>query len=334
MPKTISSAGLQNFIETGTPTKIYPKEAKTAPKEAAAPALEVVKPPEAAKPPEEGKAPPPEKPKEAAVEAPKEEGLEAEDAELPERARRRIGFKHAKMKEAQEQAQEAERFAETQFNERRLLEQRLAQTEAERDALKKTAEPAAALTKPDPQTFLDEKGQFKALEYAEALATYSAKKAVEEERQTQAETAAKAAAQLAQEAFRARIEAAVKLHPDWHEVVKSTPIVLPTAALNYMAESDHGAELAYFLALPENKDSAERLKGMSPARAVAELGRLEIRFEKPAVKPNGAPALAAAPAAPAPITPLPSGSVQVTSDPAKMSFKELRAYERERARRH
>jgi hypothetical protein len=340
MAKLVSSAGLQDFIATGKPTEVIAKE---PPK----PLTVVPKP-------AEGTAPPPEAPK--AAETPKEgekeppkvetptEGLEPEDHDLPERARKRIGKKHYEMMKAREEAAEAERFAEIQFNERRQLEQRLAQTEAERDQLKKTVTPAPeAPKKPTVDQFKNDQGQIDAIAYAEALAAYSAQQAVEKDRQEQAEAAKAAAKQAKDAAFAERIQKAREKYPDWQETVAATPVRLQTEALTYIAESEYGADLAYYLADPKQRELADRIAAMSPFKAIAELGRLETRFEKPAngaaEKTNAVPPPAASKTveregAPAPITPLPSSSATINTDPAKMSFKELRAYERERARRH
>jgi hypothetical protein len=338
MAKTVSSAGLQDFIATGQPTKIWPNDPKEVKKVAA----------EQANPPEVPRGTSPE----SAAEAPKaaetpisapadpEEGLETEDKDLPERARKRIGRKHYQMKQAQEEAEFNSRLAEQQFNERRLIEQERDQLKAEL-AKVKPATPAPELTKPKPDDFLDENKQFKAIEYAEALADYSAKKALADDRKEQAERQAKATGEAQAAAFTARLSAAKGKYPDFEERLAATPVQLQNQALQYIAESEYGTDLAYYLADPANKADADRIKAMHPLRAIAELGKLETRFEKSAApatpeKTNGVAPKAASPTveragAPAPITPIASsGSVVVNTDPAKMNFKELRAYERER----
>jgi len=338
MAKVVTSEGLSTFVQTGTPTEVIVDKRQGTPK--SAPALQMDAQIAAADAPEAKTA---ETASETAAETPKNDdlGLEPEDHDLAERAKKRIGKKHYQMKLAEESAAEAERFAETQFNERQLWQKRA--EEAERKAAELTPKEKAPpeLMKPDPNTYVDDKGQFKSFEYAEALAEYSAKKAVADDRKIQAEQAAAAQAEAQKAQFKARIDAAVKKNPDWDEVVRASPTVLPFAALQYIQESEYGTDIAYFLA--KNPEVAERIKNLHPIRAVAELGKIETSFEKPAnavagktvatdstatsrtVEPKGAPP---------PITPIStSGSGSVNIDPAKMSYKELRAYERERNRK-
>jgi hypothetical protein len=100
-----------------------------------------------------------------------------------------------------------------------------------------------------------------------------------------------------------------------------------------MIESDYGGDLGYFFA--KNRAEFDRIKSLSPIKAIAEIGKIEAQWEKPPVKPEIKPEVAQVkptkPSAPAPITPLlGSGNAGVNTDPAKMSPKELLAYTRER----
>lgn len=349
MAKTVSSAGLNEFIQTGKPTLVYPSDPKEAAKIGAqtqAGAPTAAKAPDAPSGPVSDGKPPETAPAASADALKAEEGLEPEDNDLPERARKRIGKKHYEMKKAQEEAEEAARFAEQQFNERRELEKRLQMTEAERDELRKQTAPKPVtppiLVKPDPRNYLDDKGQFRSADYDKALDEY-AKSAVENDRREQQAAQAKAAAEAEGAAFKARIEKATEKYKDYDEVVSKTPVMLQNEALTYIRQSDYGPDLAYYLADPKNRAVADRIAAMHPIRAIAELGKLETSFEKPAVQAEPAKTNGAAPpqatsqtverqGAPAPITPLSaSGGATVNTDPAKMSFKELRAYERARA---
>src|SRR5271154_6778264 len=88
-------------------------------------------------------APAPEEKADIPGEVKPDEGLEAGDKEFPERVQKRINAKHKAMKEAQEQAEEAERFAETQYNERKLAESRYADLEGQLKDLQAKANPPA-----------------------------------------------------------------------------------------------------------------------------------------------------------------------------------------------
>lgn len=342
MAKVVTSQGLQDFVSTGKPTEVIANDqtSRTQAKLTLAKKLEAVdspteKPPETAKPAEE-------KPKEGAVEA-EDNGLEPEDHDLAERAKKRIGKKHYEMKKAQEEAAKAkadldasDRFAETLFNERESWKRRA--EEAERKAGEgnsKPKEPEKTLTKPDPQHYTDDKGNFRAIEYAEALAEYSAKKAVEDERKAQKEEADQRAKESAERATKARIEKATTKYPDWEKVVSTSDIQIQNECLRFMAESEYGPDIAYHLA--KHPKDAERIRSMSPYLAVAELGKLQTQFEKPADPPAQAASKTVEPpvtrqsGAPPPITPIDtSGAGSIQLDPAKMDFKQLRAYHRER----
>jgi hypothetical protein len=103
--------------------------------------------------------------------------------------------------------------------------------------------------------------------------------------------------------------------------------------LQYLTTSEQIGEVSYYLAT--NPEFVQRINQLHPLKAIAEIGKLELTFEKPAPTPVVVePVVPKAAGAPAPITPLSSQtSVNTNTDPAKMSYKELRAYERSR-RRH
>jgi len=115
----------------------------------------------------------------------------------------------------------------------------------------------------------------------------------------------------------------------------------PQFVLNYMFESENTALLAYHLA--KNPEVSQKIAKMTPIKGIAEMGRLEDSLVKPPSAAANAPAANSVTprsergGAPAPITPLDGeGSAGVNTDPAKMSYKELRAYRRsqDRDKRH
>src|SRR5271154_6430551 len=163
MGKVVTSRGLNEFIESGKTESITPD--KPAEKKPDAPPLEVVK----------------DKPivDVGVKEAPKEEDIYSEeDQETKEEITKAKRFdalmrkKHRQMKEAQEAAAENDRLAESQFNRARLAEQKLVETESELKKLREqaTPKPVPEQKEPDPKDYMDEKGQFKAFEYAKDLA--------------------------------------------------------------------------------------------------------------------------------------------------------------------
>ena len=84
---------------------------------------------------------------------------------------------------------------------------------------------------------------------------------------------------------------------DFDAVASSVPL-LPEGVADALMQSDNGAEVIYHLG--SNLDVADRIAGMSPLAAMAEIGRISASMAtQPVVKPS---------AAPAPIAPLKTGS--------------------------
>jgi len=334
MGKVVTGAGLQEFIEKGTVTHVTdhkPKGNGAAPlevkKETPVVDLKPAEPPADVKQPET-----------PVVDDPNE-GLEPDELEFSEQIRKKIGKKHRAMKEAQESAAEAERFAEQQFNERKLAEKRAEEAERRAKELEAKVTPPVKepeLKAPDIKDFTNDQGQVDWDKYTDAKADYRAElkwREKEAERAKEQEAAQKVAADAQ---WRARLQVAETKYPDFLKVVGAADMFVPNAVLQYITESDHGADLTYYLA--KHPEEAKEIAKLSPTKAVARVGKLESQFEKP-TKP--AETAAAAPAkaperggAPPPITPISgTGAGTVNLDPAKMSFQELRAYERERRKK-
>ena len=324
MPKVITGSGMQEFVESGKHEVMKPDRQK---KDKEAPALEVVKPVA----PVDTSEPKAEEPK-----ADEDTGLEAEDSDLAERAQKRINKKHKEMrqaealaKKAREEAEDNESFAKNQFERARLAEEKVTTVERELADLRGKATVAEVKNqKPDAKDFYDEKGQFKAFEYAEKLAEYSATKAVEDDRKRQSDERTKAEQNLIVKAFEARLEKAREKYPDFKEVVGKADVNVPPYIQQYMVESDFGGDLGYYFA--KNPEVFEGLTKLSPIKAIAAIGKIETQWEKKAeaVKPVESPVIPKA-GAPAPIKPLSGGTGVVQTDPSKMDFQQLRAFRRQ-----
>lgn len=331
MAKVVTSAGFREFVASGKTEEMTKVEAKAEEK----PKLDVV---------------PDKSVQEVKTEA-KEQSKEAEyvdddketqaEIDKSERFRKTINKKHRAMKEAQEAAQEAEEFARNQWNEARLakerasaLEERLKELQAQgQKSEPEVKKPVHDEVGPDgKKRFYDDQGQFKAFEYAEALATFAANEAVVKDRQRQIEETQKAQAEQAEALAKAKVAEARKVHEDYDEVINASDVKTHQTVLNYMTGSEWIAEIAYYLA--KNPDYVERINKLHPLKAIAEIGKLELTFEKPKQETPVEPALALpkVSGAPAPIVPLQTNaSGVVQTDPAKMDFKQLRKYEAERA---
>lgn len=273
------------------------------------------------------------------------EGLEPGDKEFSEAVRKRINAKHRAMKEAQEAADDAERSAENQYNERVLAQKRAEAAEARLAELE--AKPKAKATEFKKPTADDknEDGSFKYRDasgnvdwdlYTDAKADYAAEvkqqaseaKRLEEQHaseRVEREKSIKASVQRARDAF-----------PDFDQVMKSAESAehdqVPQWVLNYLGESNDAGFVAYHLA--KHPDETQRIAKLKPILGLAELGKLADKLTTPKeatkVDEPVKPATLQRGGAPPPIMPLSSGEASVNTDPSKMKFKELRAYERAR----
>jgi hypothetical protein len=230
-----------------------------------------------------------------------------------------VGKKHRQMKEAEEFAREmrADREAERERADRAEAALKAFQGEKSRPA---SVEDAKAPKAED----------FKTVgEYAEALAEYKVEKKFAEREAKRDQEQREQAMQAAQAAHMKRIEATAKEIPDYAEVVAASDIDLPPHLAVYIAESPMGPKLGYHFA--KHPDEYDRISKLSPIRAIAELGKLEDRLEKPKDPPPEKVADTTertVSRAPSPITPLNASTTVVTKDPAKMSVQELREHER------
>jgi hypothetical protein len=113
--------------------------------------------------------------------------------------------------------------------------------------------------------------------------------------------------------------------PDYAEVIAESDIDAPPHIAVYIAESPIGPKIGYHFA--KHPEDFDRISKLSPIRAIAELGKLEDRLEKPKAKEPEADTPAVS-RAPSPIKPLEGSAAAVQKDPAKMTIQELREYER------
>lgn len=332
MGKVVTSKGLNEFVESGKVTHVPDHKP-----EAKAPVPEVKESPKDANPAEV-------KAVETRAEVkPDVEGLEPDEIDLPERVRKSIGKKHRAMKEAQEAAAEADRLAESQYNRAMLAERRANELEEKlKQAKPPEPEKAPELKAPDetdPQWM--ENGQFNWRKFTAAQSEYSAKKAVADYDREQGEKRAAAERTEHEARIAASAEAARKKYPDFDakmEAAKATAAdIVPQFVLNYIYESEEqSADIAYYLV--DHPDEAQRISKMKPILGLAELGKLADKLTaKPDIKPNGEIAPAVVPergGAPPPITPIATtASGTVNTDPARMTFRELREFEKSRSKK-
>ncbi len=333
MGKVIESKGMVDFVQNGTVTHV--PDHKPAKSNGQAPALEVKKEAPVQEIGEKSAEKPVEKPTE--VDKALEKAIETEEAvpTLSEESRKYVNKQHRLRKEAQEEAELSESLAREQFNRALMAEERAKALEAELSTLKKAPEvpKVEELKFPLASEFVKD-SVFDQDAYQKAVSEYNkaeTKRLLEDERQKTEMAQAVARVNQSWDASR-------KTHPDFDEVrskVEGTPAdEFPQFVLNYIVkDSEDPGEVSYYLW--SHPEDAQRIAKLPPIRAIAELGKLEARLSKPVEAK--APVKEVAPertGAPPPITPISAtGSGTVNTDPSKMTFAELRAYEREKRRK-
>lgn len=133
--------------------------------------------------------------------------------------------------------------------------------------------------------------------YTEAVTDWKldsklAQKLQETEQKTKAATVVKT--------YNDRVAEFSKVRPDFQEVLASSDMVISDPVKELIFDSDVGPAIALHLA--ENEDLAERIKGMSIVRQVAEIGKLEDRLTQKKVDKK------VTSNAPAPIKPVQGGA--------------------------
>lgn len=220
---------------------------------------------------------------------------------------------------------EADEFAEGEYEARLQAQRRVSELEQQVKELteakpKPVSEPE--LIAPDPSKYTDQALYNKDFEaYQEKL--------IDKRVTTRLEAERAAERQQAQDALLTeRVALARKDIPDFDEVIEAkqkSRVSVPSHIVAAITESEYGPQLAYSLA----KDSAleKRIYGFSPAKALLELGRLELDY-KPKAEAKAeaeAPQKPVNTRAPAPIKSLRGEGGSVQSDLSQpMPFKEYK----------
>lgn len=219
-----------------------------------------------------GTPPTAEAPKDEPKDAPKDENHA--DGDKGEKRRKPISERMSELvsqrRAAETEAQQAKREA--------------AELRARLEAMSAQAAPVKEEPRPDRSKFASDE------EYIEAVAEWKADQRLAKREQEQAEARSKAERdqlvkgwQDAQQRARAEIE-------DYDDVIKGSDVQLPGHLHQAILESDVGPHLAYYFA--KHPDEAKRYAGMSPTKALRELGRLEDRLaedaddDQPATNPS------------------------------------------------
>jgi hypothetical protein len=164
---------------------------------------------------------------------------------------------------------------------------------------------------PPPQQEIDYPGekpqasQFQdAFEYAEALAEWSADKALSERDRQEKQRRVEAERQEVIKSWTSKLEKAKVDLPDFDDMVASSQVQVRDEVRDAILESDVGPQILYHLA--SDDDLAQRISTMPVNKALKELGKLEVQFERKEAPVEKSEPVARS-KAPAPIKPLTAG---------------------------
>lgn len=189
-------------------------------------------------------------------------------------------------------AQDAEAKAEQ-------LEARLREVEARANP-QTIAQTANVNDKPQAGQFDD------AFEYAEALAEWSAEKALKDRDIAESQRKIEEERNKVLKSWNDKVDKAKKEMPDFNDIVSSSTVLVSDAIRDAILESDVGPQILYQIA--SDDDYAESLTSMSAIKALKEIGRLEAKFEAELeTAPKKEAKTVSQSKAPAPISPLKGG---------------------------
>jgi len=193
------------------------------------------------------------------------------------------------------------------------LTKRAKQAEAEKQALEARLQELESKVVPAPQQIeqdiLGEKpqaSQFQdAFEYAEALAEWSAEKALVERDKQEQQRKVEIERQEVIKSWTSKLEKAKAEMPDFDEMVASSKVQVRDEVRDAILESDVGPQILYQLA--SDDDLAQRISSLPVNKALKELGKLEVQFERKEAPAEVKSEPVARTKAPAPIKPLTAG---------------------------
>ena len=180
---------------------------------------------------------------------------------------------------------------------KQALEARLQELEARQAPEPKQADPVSE--KPQASQFND------AFEYAEALAEWSAEKALEQRDIQEQQRKIEEQRNEVIKSWTQKLETAKANLPDFDDMVASSNVQVRDEVRDAILESDVGPEILYHLA--SNDEYAAKFADMPAHKALKELGKLEVQFERKEAPAEVKSEPVARSKAPAPIKPLTAG---------------------------
>jgi hypothetical protein len=173
-------------------------------------------------------------------------------------------------------------FTQAELDEIVQREKAKAAARAERKAFREATQRVQrqqAAQEPVREQFRDEEA-FNAAQLEHLAEKRAEEKLKERERQLQAERV--------QESFMEKAEKASERYPDFQSVVSNPNLAINEAMAEFIVESDHFGDIAYFLG--KNPMKAAQIAQLSPVKAARELARIETELaSKPKATPSKAP---------------------------------------------
>ena len=214
--------------------------------------------------------------------------------------------------EAEDEAQVTDKPKQNPKLEKRFSEltKRAKQAEADKASLEARLQElesrqAPAPPQADPVSEKPQASQFNdAFEYAEALAEWSAEKALEQRDIQEQQRKIDEQRNEVIKSWSAKLEAAKADIPDFDDMVASSNVQVRDEVRDAILESDVGPQILYHLA--SDDDYANKLAAMPTNKALKELGKLEVQFERKEAPIEKSEPVARS-KAPAPIKPLTAG---------------------------
>jgi len=214
--------------------------------------------------------------------------------------------------EAEDEAQVTDKPKQNPKLEKRFSEltKRAKQAEADKANLEARLQEIESRQAPAPQQVnpVSEKPQASqfndAFEYAEALAEWSAEKALEQRDIQEQQRKVDEQRNEVIKSWSAKLESAKADLPDFDEMVASSNVQVRDEVRDAILESDVGPQILYHLA--SDDDYANKLAAMPTNKALKELGKLEVQFERKEAPIEKSEPVARS-KAPAPIKPITAG---------------------------
>ena len=214
---------------------------------------------------------------------------------------------------AEEEAEVTDKPKQNPKLEKRFSEltKRAKQAEADKQALEARLQELESKVAPaplqaDPVGEKPQASQFNdAFEYAEALAEWSAERALVERDKQEQQRQVEAQRQEVIKSWTSKLEKAKADLPDFDEMVASSQVQVRDEVRDAILESDVGPQILYQLA--SDDDLAQRISSLPVNKALKELGKLEVQFERKEASAEVKSEPVARSKAPAPIKPLTAG---------------------------